>query len=130
MNAYVSRVMAGLEARNAHEKEFLQAAKEVLETLSPVFDKHPEYEKKGLLDRFVEPDRIIMFRVAWLDDKGQTQVNRGYRVQYNNAIGPYKGKIEPSCDITEAVQGADAPRSPTGTPAGSGSTGFLFANFF
>ena len=77
MNAYVARVMADLERRNAHEKEFLQAAREVLEALSPVFDKHPEYEEKGLLERFVEPDRAIIFRVPWVDDKGQVQVNRG-----------------------------------------------------
>ena len=81
MNAYVQRVFDGLKARNPQEKEFLQAATEVLEALSPVFDKHPEYEKIGLLDRFVEPDRIIMFRVPWVDDKGQVQVNRGYHYQ-------------------------------------------------
>ena len=81
MNAYVQRVYEGLCARNAHEKEFLQAAEEMLASLSPVFDKHPEYEKAGLLDRFVEPDRIIIFRVPWLDDQGQVRVNRGYRVQ-------------------------------------------------
>ena len=93
MNAYVQRVYEGLCARNAHEKEFLQAAEEMLTSLSPVFDKHPEYEKAGLLDRFVEPDRIIIFRVPWLDDQGQVRVNRGYRVQFNNAIGPYKGGL-------------------------------------
>ena len=81
MNEYVARVYAGLEARNAHEKEFLQASREVLEALSPVFDKHPEYEKAGLLERFVEPDRAILFRVPWTDDQGRVQVNRGYRVQ-------------------------------------------------
>lgn len=102
MNEYVARIYAGLEARNAHEKEFLQAAKEVLEALSPVFDKHPEYEKKGLLDRFVEPDRVIMFKVPWVDDQGNVQVNRGYRVQYNNAIGPYKGglRLHPSVNLS------------------------------
>ena len=94
MNAYVARVYADLETRNGHEKEFLQATKEVLEALSPVFDKHPEYEDKGLLERFVEPDRAIIFRVPWIDDQGKVQVNRGYRVQYNNAIGPYKGKSD------------------------------------
>ena len=93
MNAYVQRVYEGLCARNAHEKEFLQAAEEMLTSLSPVFNKHPEYEKAGLLDRFVEPDRIIIFRVPWLDDQGQVRVNRGYRVQFNNAIGPYKGGL-------------------------------------
>ena len=102
MNAYVARVYADLEKRNAHEKEFLQAAKEVLEALSPVFDKHPEYEDKGLLERFVEPDRAIIFRVPWVDDQGKVQVNRGYRVQYNNAIGPYKGglRLHPSVNLS------------------------------
>ena len=71
MNAYVARVYADLETRNGHEKEFLQATKEVLEALSPVFDKHPEYEDKGLLERFVEPDRAIIFRVPWIDDQGK-----------------------------------------------------------
>ena len=102
MNAYVARVYADLEKRNAHEKEFLQAAKEVLEALSPVFDKHPEYEDKGLLERFVEPDRAIIFRVPWVDDQGKVQVNRGYRIQYNNAIGPYKGglRLHPSVNLS------------------------------
>ena len=102
MNAYVARVYADLEKRNGHEKEFLQAAKEVLEALSPVFDKHPEYEDKGLLERFVEPDRAIIFRVPWVDDQGKVQVNRGYRVQYNNAIGPYKGglRLHPSVNLS------------------------------
>ena len=102
MNAYVQRVYEGLCARNAHEKEFLQAAEEMLTSLSPVFNKHPEYEKAGLLERFVEPDRIIIFRVPWLDDQGQVRVNRGYRVQFNNAIGPYKGglRLHPSVNLS------------------------------
>ena len=102
MNAYVARVYADLEKRNGHEKEFLQASKEVLEALSPVFDKHPEYEAKGLLERFVEPDRIVIFRVPWVDDNGKVQVNRGYRVQFNNAIGPYKGglRLHPSVNLS------------------------------
>ena len=102
MNAYVAKVYAELEQRNAHEKEFLQAVREVLEALSPVFDKHPEYEDKGLLERFVEPDRSIIFRIPWVDDQGKVQVNRGYRVQYNNAIGPYKGglRLHPSVNLS------------------------------
>ena len=102
MNAYVQRVYDDLCARNAHEKEFLQAASEILESLSPVFDKHPEYEKAALLERFVEPDRTIIFRVPWVDDKGVTHVNRGYRVQFNNAIGPYKGglRLHPSVNLS------------------------------
>ena len=102
MNAYVNRVYADLAKRNAHEKEFLQAAREVLDALELVFDKHPEYEALGLLERFVEPDRAIMFRVPWVDDSGKVQVNRGFRVQFNNAIGPYKGglRLHPSVNLS------------------------------
>ncbi len=103
MNEYVARVYAGLEARNAHEKEFLQASREVLEALSPVFDKHPEYEKAGLLERFVEPDRAILFRVPWVDDNGAVQLNRGWRVQFNSAIGPYKGGLRFHPSVNEGI---------------------------
>lgn len=101
MNAYVSRVLSGLKERNAHEKEFLQAAEEMLTSLEKVFDQHPEYEKAGLLERFVEPERVIQFRVPWVDDAGRVQVNRAYRVQYNSAIGPYKGgmRFHPSVNL-------------------------------
>jgi len=101
MNAYTSRVLEGLKARNAHESEFIQAATEILDSISPVFDKHPEYEAAGLLERFVEPERIILFRVPWIDDQGKAQVNRAYRVQYNSAIGPYKGgiRLHPSVNL-------------------------------
>ncbi len=101
MNAYTSRVLEGLKARNAHECEFIQAATEILDSISPVFDKHPEYEAAGLLERFVEPERVIMFRVPWIDDQGKAQVNRAYRVQYNSAIGPYKGgiRLHPSVNL-------------------------------
>ena len=101
MNAYTSRVLEGLKVRNAHEPEFIQAATEILNSISPVFDKHPEYEAAGLLERFVEPERVIMFRVPWIDDSGKTQVNRAYRVQYNSAIGPYKGgiRLHPSVNL-------------------------------
>ena len=131
MNAYVSRVLAGLEARNPQEKEFLQATREVLEALAPVFDKHPEYEEKGLLERFVEPDRAILFRVPWVDDQGRVQVNRGYRVQYNSAIGPYKGglRLHPSVNLSvikflgfEQV----LKNSLTGLPIGGGKGGSDF----
>ena len=131
MNEYVARVYAGLEARNAHEKEFLQASREVLEALSPAFDKHPEYEKAGLLERFVEPDRAILFRVPWTDDQGRVQVNRGYRGQFNNAIGPYKGglRLHPSVNLSvikflgfEQV----LKNSLTGLPIGGGKGGSDF----
>ena len=92
-NAYVLRVMETVKARNPGEPEFLQAVTEVLESLEPIVELHPEYEANGLLERFVEPERMIQFRVPWVDDNGKVQVNRGWRVQYNSAIGPYKGGL-------------------------------------
>ena len=99
--SYVDRVLEDLKGRYAEQKEFLQAATEVLESLKPVIDAHPEYEKAGLLERLVEPERAILFRVPWVDDAGQTHVNRGYRVQFNSAIGPYKGglRLHPSVNL-------------------------------
>ncbi len=91
-NEYLKRVYEGLEKRNANEPEFLQAVREVLESIQPVVEKHPEYEKAGLIERLVEPERIITFRVPWVDDAGKVQVNRGYRVQFNSAIGPLQGR--------------------------------------
>ncbi|MBQ4444324.1 MAG: NADP-specific glutamate dehydrogenase [Clostridia bacterium] len=99
---YVEKVFEQLKKDNPNEPEFLQAAQEILFTLAPVFDAHPEYEKAGLLERFVEPERIVEFRVPWVDDKGQVQVNKGYRVQFNSAIGPYKGglRFHPSVNLS------------------------------
>ena len=91
--SYVSQTLEGLLKKNPHEPEFIQAATEVLESLTPVFDANPQYEKAGILERLVEPDRMVTFRVAWEDDEGKVRVNRGFRVQYNSAIGPYKGGI-------------------------------------
>jgi len=90
-----------LKEKNPAQPEFIQAATEVLTTLEPVINKHPEYEKAALLERIVEPERQIMFRVPWVDDKGQVQVNRGFRVQFNSAIGPYKGgiRLHPSVNL-------------------------------
>ena len=90
---YSERVVKDLESRYAGQPEFIQAAREVLLTLQPALDAHPEYEKEGLLERLVEPERIVMFRVPWVDDEGKVQINRGYRIQFNSAIGPYKGGI-------------------------------------
>ena len=90
---YVLSVLEQVEKRNGNEKEFLDAVKEVAISLIPVFEKHPEYMEEGLLERIVEPERQIMFRVPWVDDKGKVQVNRGYRMQFNSAIGPYKGGL-------------------------------------
>ena len=99
---YVDEVLAKLKEKNASEPEFLQAAEEVLESLRPVIDANEAlYRKEALLERLVEPDRQFKFRVPWVDDKGQVQVNIGYRVQYNNSIGPYKGglRLHPSVNI-------------------------------
>jgi len=90
---YLNRVYATLEKRSAGEPEFLQAVKEVLESLEPVIATNPDYEKYGIIERMVEPERMISFRVSWVDDNGKVQVNRGYRVQFNSAIGPYKGGL-------------------------------------
>ena len=102
MNSYVNKVLEELKAKNPNQPEFHQAATEVLDSLSPVFDKHPEYEARGLLDMLVEPERVILFRVPWVDDSGKVQVNKGYRVQYNSAIGPYKGglRFHPSVNLS------------------------------
>ncbi len=101
MANYCQRVLDDLKVRYAHEPEFIQAATEILTTLKPVIERNEEkYEAAGLLERFVEPERIITFRVPWIDDQGKVQVNRGYRVQFNSAIGPYKGglRLHPSVD--------------------------------
>ena len=89
----VSEVMAKLEAKYGHEKEYLQAVKEVLDSIEEVYNQHPEFEKAKIVERMVEPDRIFTFRVTWVDDKGEVQTNLGYRVQFNSAIGPYKGGL-------------------------------------
>ncbi|MGE7778821.1 NADP-specific glutamate dehydrogenase [Peribacillus sp. NPDC097264] len=90
---YVSDVYAKVKERNPHESEFQQAVKEIFLSLVPVFAQHPDYMKNGILERIVEPERMITFRVPWVDDLGNVHVNRGFRVQFNNAIGPYKGGL-------------------------------------
>ena len=90
---YVKRVFEDLKKRNENEKEFLQAALEILESLESFIVKHPEIENNKILERFVEPERFLQFRVSWVDDQGEVQVNRGYRVQFNSSIGPYKGGL-------------------------------------
>ena len=90
---YLERVYESVERRNAGEKEFLQAVKEVFTSLEPVIERNPEYEKWGIMERISEPERFVQFRVTWVDDSGKVRVNRGYRVQFNSAIGPYKGGI-------------------------------------
>ena len=99
--SYVEKVRGIVRQRNAGEPEFLQAVDEVLESLHPVIESHPEYEKAKILERMVEPERVIMFRVPWVDDKGEFQINRGFRIQMNSAIGPYKGgiRLHPSVNL-------------------------------
>ena len=99
---YVQTVLENLKKQNPNEPEFHQAATEILSTIAPVVEKHPEYEAAGLLERFVEPERVIMFRVPWVDDSGRVRVNKGYRVQFNSAIGPYKGglRFHPSVNLS------------------------------
>ena len=92
-NAYLKRVMEDVVKRNPGESEFHQAVTEVLESLEPVIEKNPHFEEKGLIERMVEPERMVTFRVSWVDDNGKVQVNRGFRVQFNSAIGPYKGGL-------------------------------------
>ena len=97
---YTERVLDELKARYPEQTEFIQVATEILNTLQPAIDAHPEYEQAALLERFVEPERVIMFRVPWVDDAGKVQVNRGYRVEFNSAIGPYKGGLRFNPTVT------------------------------
>ena len=128
---YVTRVLEDLKRKNPHEVEFHQAATEILLSLKPVIEKHKEYEEASLLERFVEPERIIMFRVPWVDRDGKVQVNKGYRVQFNSAIGPYKGglRFHPSVNLSilkflgfEQI----LKNSLTGLPIGGGKGGSDF----
>mgnify|MGYP004462834303 FL=1 len=93
MSEYINRVLASVRKKNASEPEFVQTVEEVLKSIEPVVERHPEYEKNGLLERLVEPERMFSFRVAWVDDNGKVQVNKGYRCQFNGSIGPYKGGL-------------------------------------
>jgi len=101
-NEYLKRVYAKVQERDPNQPEFLQAVKEVLESCQSVVERRPEFEKEGIIERMVEPERMVMFRVSWIDDKGIVQVNRGYRVQFNSAIGPYKGgiRLHPSVNLS------------------------------
>lgn len=102
-NQYLTEVMDKVIARNPGEPEFHQAVQEVLESLEPVIDKHPEYITLGIIDSIVEPERIIKFRVPWVDDNGKVQVNRGFRIQFNSAIGPYKGGLRFHPSVYEGI---------------------------
>ncbi|MBO4710028.1 MAG: NADP-specific glutamate dehydrogenase, partial [Kiritimatiellae bacterium] len=102
MSKYVDSVLKNLKAKNANEPEFIQAAEEVLLTLDPVLKANPQYEQNAILERIVEPERVVIFRVPWVDDTGKVRVNRGYRIQQNSAIGPYKGglRFDPSVNLS------------------------------
>ncbi|MBX3011340.1 MAG: NADP-specific glutamate dehydrogenase [Caldilineaceae bacterium] len=100
--SYTAQVLTALRQRDAHEAEFLQAVWEVFESIEPVVARHPHYQKERILERMVEPERTVIFRVPWIDDQGEYQVNRGYRVQFNSALGPYKGglRFHPSVNLS------------------------------
>lgn len=103
MNEYLNRVINEIENKNAHEKEYLQAVKEVFCSIEQILDKHPEYEKASILERMAEPERIITFRVPWVNDNGDVVVNRGYRVQYSSLIGPYKGGLRFHPSVNQSI---------------------------
>ena len=128
---YLQQVYSDLAARDPEQKEFHQAVREVLESLDLMIDSHPEYREAALLERFVEPERVVAFRVPWMDDTGRIRVNRGYRVQFNSAIGPYKGglRFHPSVNLSilkflgfEQI----LKNSLTGLPMGGGKGGSDF----
>ena len=128
---YIDRVMQTVIDRNPNEPEFHQAVREVLSSLKPVIEKHPEYEKNAILERIVEPDRLITFKVPWVDDKGEYHVNRGFRVQFNNAIGPYKGGLRLHPSVYQGIikfLGFEQcfKNSLTGLPIGGGKGGSDF----
>ncbi|MBR3869045.1 MAG: NADP-specific glutamate dehydrogenase [Clostridia bacterium] len=130
-NEYLSSLMQRVIQRNQGEKEFHQAVREVLESLEPVVEKHPEYIKKGVLECIVEPERIIKFRVPWVDDNGNVQVNRGFRVQFSSSIGPYKGGLRFHPSVYEGIikfLGFEQifKNSLTGLPIGGGKGGSDF----
>ena len=103
MNQYLNSVLATVKAKNRGEEEFHQAVEEVLETLAPVLERHPEYVEEKVVERLVEPERMIVFRVPWQDDAGRVQVNRGFRVEFNSAIGPYKGGLRFHPSVNQGI---------------------------
>lgn len=128
---YIENVFNQLKQKNSHQPEFLQAAEEILFSLTPVLAQHPEYIEHNILARIIEPDRIISFRVAWQDDNNQVQVNRGYRVQFNNVIGPYKGGLRFHPTVNESIMKFLAfeqifKNALTGQPIGGGKGGSDF----
>lgn len=131
MTGYTQRVLDIVKAKNKGEVEFIQAVTEVLESLQPVIDRHPEFEEANLLERFVEPERVISFRVPWVDDSGKVQVNRGFRVQFNSVLGPYKGGLRLHPTVYQGIVkflGFEQilKNSLTGLPIGGGKGGSDF----
>ncbi len=131
MNEYLEKVLKETEAKNIHEPEYLQAVKEVLTTVEPVINAHDEYENIALLERMVEPERIITFRVPWVNDEGKTIVNRGYRVQFSSLIGPYKGGLRFHPSVNQSIMkflGFEQifKNALTGLPIGGGKGGSDF----
>ncbi|HEX9934457.1 MAG TPA: Glu/Leu/Phe/Val dehydrogenase dimerization domain-containing protein, partial [bacterium] len=102
MSNYVKEVMTEVKAKNPNEPEFLQAVQEVAESVDLVYEKYPEYRTAKIFERIIEPERVILFRVAWMDDQGDVRINRGFRIQMNSAIGPYKGglRFHPSVNLS------------------------------
>ncbi|MBQ3311035.1 NADP-specific glutamate dehydrogenase [bacterium] len=131
MNSYISRVLEETKKKNANEPEYIQAVEEVLTSIEPVIEKHKEYEKLGILERMVEPERIITFRVSWVDDSGKVQVNRAFRVQYSSLIGPYKGGLRLHPTVNQSIMkflGFEQifKNALTGLPIGGGKGGSDF----
>lgn len=131
MNSYLDKVLKCIGEKDSHEPEFLQAVDEVLSSLEPVINNHPEYEKLALLERMTEPERIISFRVPWVDDNGNVIVNRGYRVQFNGLIGPYKGGLRFDPSVNQSIMKFLAfeqvfKNALTGLPIGGGKGGSDF----
>ena len=130
-NAYLASVMETVKKRNGNEPEFIQAVQEVLESFEPVVEQRPDLIEKGVIDRIVEPERFVQFRVPWVDDSGKVQVNRGFRVQFNSAIGPYKGGLRFHPSVNASVikfLGFEQcfKNSLTGLPMGGGKGGSDF----
>ncbi len=129
--SYIQDTLDDVKTQNANEYEFIQAATEILTSIEPVLDRHPEYRNLALLERFVEPERVITFRIPWVDDSGKVQVNRGYRVQFNSAIGPYKGGLRFHPTVNLSIMKFLAleqtlKNSLTGLPIGGGKGGSNF----
>jgi len=131
MNEYLNKVLREVNEKNSNEPEFLQAVKEVLSTVKPILNMHSEYEKLAILERMTEPERIITFRVPWINDRGEIIVNRGYRVQYSSLIGPYKGGLRFHPSVNQSIMKFLAfeqifKNALTGLPIGGGKGGSDF----